>query len=581
MLVQHIALVPAAVSIEAPALARVAAALQQQVLRDLAPHWQILGGVSAFPSLEDVPLGYWPILITGPELSWGAGVHLDENGQPYAQVEHAPHWSLEASRACLEMLVNPLGDRTITTQSPRADQGLVQMLIEVCAGCSDAASAYAIDGVLVADFHTPAFFVRDAATPAHGYSFRGTNRAPLTLASAGHLTWFEVDSHSWWMRVQRGTQHDDTRLGPLDRPFMCVRELVSRQRKSGAAGLDAELTLRARQLREQAEYAARARARRLRALVGLPLEAQAPTPGLALAEKTQRPTLLVEPGYEPVHDEELELELELEVAEPASTVAEPVPQPSAVAPVSVAQELAGPTAQSELEPSASKPTLPPVLEAVEPAPALKAEPESTPQVAPETRPQGGARAAIRPPPARQAAQRNTPVSGVKGRGVHQPHTATSSVAPPSFLAEPPPRSSGFRDARLLAVAAALGVGFFALVSRERGAPAHARPQAPQTQPVSSHAAHATKPATSAATLAPPSLTQLPAPAGEPPAAKPDAGSAANQAVAGHAAQDSKRSPSDHTARRRSPKQTDTAPRPSSAPAVAPEPAIEDLFETRR
>jgi hypothetical protein len=33
------------------------------VLRDLAPIWTIAASVDPPPSLDDVPLGYWPVLI--------------------------------------------------------------------------------------------------------------------------------------------------------------------------------------------------------------------------------------------------------------------------------------------------------------------------------------------------------------------------------------------------------------------------------------------------------------------------------------------------------------------------------------
>jgi hypothetical protein len=58
MLPIHIALVTDKSQVVLNELAAVAAALQKQVLRDFAPIWGIQADVSAFGSLEDVPLDY-------------------------------------------------------------------------------------------------------------------------------------------------------------------------------------------------------------------------------------------------------------------------------------------------------------------------------------------------------------------------------------------------------------------------------------------------------------------------------------------------------------------------------------------
>src|SRR5688572_30139914 len=121
MLARHIAVVPEAEGVNVSELARVSAALQRQVTRDVCPIWGVVATVDAFPYLEDIPIGYWPIVLTFCELGREAGVHIDASGQPYAQVQMSRNWSLAASRACLEMLINPLGTRTVTAPSLRRD----------------------------------------------------------------------------------------------------------------------------------------------------------------------------------------------------------------------------------------------------------------------------------------------------------------------------------------------------------------------------------------------------------------------------------------------------------------------------
>src|SRR5260370_897683 len=158
MLTQQIALVSEIAGFDFSALTSVSAALQKQVSRDVAPIWGVQSTVDAFQSLDDVPLGYWPLVVTNQPLGKAAGVHMDQDGQPYALVEVSDSWSLTASHECLEMLVDPFGNRTIAGPSPKADQGRVEFLVEVCDPCEDAAFAYTVNDVLVSDFYTPHFF---------------------------------------------------------------------------------------------------------------------------------------------------------------------------------------------------------------------------------------------------------------------------------------------------------------------------------------------------------------------------------------------------------------------------------------
>ena len=98
-------------------LSRVASALQKQATRDFGPIWRVAATVDAFPRLEDVPLGYWPIIV-GEEGQGGGGVHLDDNNQPYALVDLTPDWTVTASHECLEMLADPFGNRLVAGDSP-------------------------------------------------------------------------------------------------------------------------------------------------------------------------------------------------------------------------------------------------------------------------------------------------------------------------------------------------------------------------------------------------------------------------------------------------------------------------------
>lgn len=129
MLTQHIALVPEAFEVNPSELARVAAALQIQIRRDVGPRWNVNAAVDAFARLEDVPSGHWPIVLSTRVTAAQSRIHVDYNGQPYARVELSPLWSLQASRLCIEMLTNQFGLRATTTP-PRVTQGPAELLVE-------------------------------------------------------------------------------------------------------------------------------------------------------------------------------------------------------------------------------------------------------------------------------------------------------------------------------------------------------------------------------------------------------------------------------------------------------------------
>lgn len=123
MLPINLALVSEVQEVSASDVTRVAAALQKQVTRDFRPIWHVEATVSAFAKLEDVPVGYWPIIVEEDIHEPGAaGFHTDEDGQPFALVQVSGSWALTASHECLEMLGDPFGNRLIAGKSPKKGQ---------------------------------------------------------------------------------------------------------------------------------------------------------------------------------------------------------------------------------------------------------------------------------------------------------------------------------------------------------------------------------------------------------------------------------------------------------------------------
>ena len=64
----------------------IAAAIQVQVQRDLGPKWGLEAAVSAFPSLEHVPPGASPVVVTDRERLPVDGFHFVMSGFPFGAV---------------------------------------------------------------------------------------------------------------------------------------------------------------------------------------------------------------------------------------------------------------------------------------------------------------------------------------------------------------------------------------------------------------------------------------------------------------------------------------------------------------
>lgn len=197
-------------------VARVTAALQRQAIRDLRPTWGVLATVNAFPRLEDVPVGYWPMIIeTDIDVPGAAGVHEDKDGQPFALIAMSDSWSLTASHEMLEMLVDPFGRRMIPGRSPKPDQGRVEFLVELCDPSEAEQFAYTVNDILVSDFITPHFY-DPFGIPSVRYSFTGAITHPREILQGGYISWHHPPSDHWWQQTFFGPTREFRDLGVFD-----------------------------------------------------------------------------------------------------------------------------------------------------------------------------------------------------------------------------------------------------------------------------------------------------------------------------------------------------------------------------
>ncbi len=255
MMPTYVALTALTSQIRVEELTAVAAALQTQVMRDFAPQWGI-GAVIAAASFEAIPAGHIPIIIHDTlEGEAVNGFHRTRNDDtPYILVPYGPTWSLAASHELLRMLANPTGSARRPGASCMPGQGTVEYLIDVCAPCQDIAAAYAIDGIVVSDFCTRAFF----GDSGPKYSFSGAVQAAFAPAAGGVVTWFADDALVYQARADhRGRVRVHGGFSPANRARMLLRELVDMltpERLSGLANAP-----RTSRLQEAEQNARRAR----------------------------------------------------------------------------------------------------------------------------------------------------------------------------------------------------------------------------------------------------------------------------------------------------------------------------------
>ncbi len=215
MLPRRIGLVARTSQISFVELAKVAAALNVQVARDVQPIWNLTASVIALDNPDYIEPGIWPIYIEDSIPEHALGLHLTGHQQPYARVRMGDTWPLTTSHECLEMLIDPSGNRLVSSSGIGidADHEIVDLqdakyeyLVEVCDPSEHPDNAYTIDDVLVSDFYTPNYFDPLRASGVR-YSFTGKLTKPRHILPGGYITWFNPSLRRLQQLRYFGTPH--------------------------------------------------------------------------------------------------------------------------------------------------------------------------------------------------------------------------------------------------------------------------------------------------------------------------------------------------------------------------------------
>jgi len=181
----------------------VAQALQTQLDRDFTPVWGVHALVQAIDRNHAVPRGAWPMRILDQSQA-GLGVHLDNHGKPFAEIQAGTDWSITASHEMLEMLVDPLGKKLMSDKDidPNSDGHQVQYLVEV--GDPVEVFAYQINGVSLSDFITPEFYDLNAA-PGTSYDFLNQLQSALEVPAGCYISWLDPQDGRWHQKQPDGS----------------------------------------------------------------------------------------------------------------------------------------------------------------------------------------------------------------------------------------------------------------------------------------------------------------------------------------------------------------------------------------
>jgi hypothetical protein len=179
--------------------------LNIQVQRDVAPIWGINAQVTYVPKGQIAPANSWQVIILDNSDQAGAlGYHdLTANGYPISKVFAATDkkynlsWTVTASHEICEMLVDP--DCVLAAQTGNT----TFVAFEVCDPCEADKLGYSINGTLVSDFVTPAWFQPKAHKP---YDFCNHITAPLTLLPGGYVSIW-TPTKGWTQKTAETTGH--------------------------------------------------------------------------------------------------------------------------------------------------------------------------------------------------------------------------------------------------------------------------------------------------------------------------------------------------------------------------------------
>lgn len=194
------------------------AAAQIQIDRDFAPSWGIGANLMFAPRSTKVLPNVWIIQIMDTSDQAGAlGYHsMTTSALPVGKIfakddqRYGLSWSVTLTHEIVEMLADPFVNQTVFVQDT-VTTGTMYAL-ETADPVEDDSHGYLINGILVSNFVTPAYFQAGRAPNSTKFDFKGVLTAPLTIAKGGYQSAFGVGPASTGWTQRTGSEGKGQRL---------------------------------------------------------------------------------------------------------------------------------------------------------------------------------------------------------------------------------------------------------------------------------------------------------------------------------------------------------------------------------
>lgn len=177
-------------------------ALQKHVSNDFQAYWELDCTLAFLSKDQALPIGWWQIVVVdNPDQAGALGYHeLTAQGTPLGKIfakldlDSGSSWTATLSHELLEMLADPL----INWCAIGSDSKIYAL--EVCDAVEADNLGYFLDGVLVSDFVTPAWF---EPACADRLDFKQHVTKELELACGGYISIFN-EADGWTQITAKG-----------------------------------------------------------------------------------------------------------------------------------------------------------------------------------------------------------------------------------------------------------------------------------------------------------------------------------------------------------------------------------------
>jgi hypothetical protein len=195
-------------------LVKAVSAIQYQVNEHFYPVHGLTAEIKPFRSLEDVPVGFYPItikyVIRNNELD---GLHnVDEKGGPFGEIKFWKRWSYTLSHEILEMIKNPFLKEFRKSKSIFNEETENPQFVEEVADATDG-KGYEIGGVEVSNFITPNWYdlydneyyikLGTRSKPVK-YDYLGILTKPRQLYEGGNVAWLSITNEYFQAQKTKG-----------------------------------------------------------------------------------------------------------------------------------------------------------------------------------------------------------------------------------------------------------------------------------------------------------------------------------------------------------------------------------------